>query len=215
VARFIVSVGCALLLAGCGSNAQRVATENDRLRSSVADLQDDVAALEARNTELEAEMAAQNASEPARAVAEEIRLNTPRVASVDIGRLSHLVDDDGDGVPDTAVLYIEPRDGRGRFIQIVGNLDANVALVPAQGDAMTLGRVRLAPAPLRDAYRSSFTGTHYTIRVPLEVSPGSASDLECAVRITFHDGLSGRDLTASRMVTSRVLSHDGDAEDAP
>jgi hypothetical protein len=191
-------------LAGC-SNSGRVAAENDRLRLRVVELEDEVADLSGRHGELEAHIAALEADEATTAAAA-IRAGTPRVVAIEIGRLSHLEDLDGDSVPDRAVIYVHPRDGMGRFVQIVGHLDAHVAILPVGADARTLGRVSLLPGELREAYRSGFTGTHYTIEVPLTLPAGAGEDLDTAVKVEFSDGLTERTLSASGTVTTKVIA---------
>lgn len=209
MARRLAALIIVALLTACGG-ARRASTENDRLRARVMELEDEVTALAARAAELEAELAAPPPTAPPSAASEEVRRNTPHVTNLQIGRLSHLADADGDGRPEAAVLYVHPRDGRGRFVQIVGAVDVHVAVLPSDADAVTLGRVRLTPDEVRDAYRSAFTGTHYTIEVPLRAV--EAEVIECAVQLEFEDGLTGRTLTASRTVTPRVLAA---GEEAP
>ncbi len=76
----------------------------------------------------------------------------------------------------------------------MGALSVHAATLPADGDAITLGRVTLGPRELRDAYRSTFLGTHYTIDVPITIAAG-ATQTECTVQVEFVDGRDGRTVT--------------------
>ncbi len=189
----LLALVAALPLPGC--RAGNFENENDILRAKVFDLEDEVAALRLRDSELETRLAA--AERVPGEIDAEVRANTPQVAALGISRLSHVRrDDGGEGAP-TLVLYVEPVDGRGRFLQLAGTLAVNVAVLPAGGPARTIGSATLGPAELRDAYRSAFTGTHYTIEIPVE--PAGDADT-CEVRAVYTDGWTGQE----RAVTSSV-----------
>ncbi len=192
-ALLLTLVALSFAAAGCGSGAKRASLENDRLRAEALDLKDRIVGLEKRNAELEAELL--RASAEPRSLAEEYRANAPHVASISIGRLSHARDDDGDGRPDTLVLYVKPSDGLDRFVQMVGHLSAHAAILPTNGDAVTIGRANLGPAEVRQAYRSSALGTHYTVTLPIE-SPPDAQTTTVIAQVEFTDAYDGRVLTA-------------------
>lgn len=190
-------IALALPLIGC-ANTAALRRENDRLRAEVMELKSANDRLEGRVEELDAELARR--SEAPDSLPAAIRANTPHVTALDLSRLSHVQDGDGDGRPDRLVLYVQPADSLGRFVQIVGTLTAHAAILPADGEARTVGRLTLEPAALREAYRSSFTGTHYTIEVPIDAGTiGDASEL--TARVIFTDGPTGRELTADRTVS--------------
>lgn len=186
-----------LPFAGCANTAE-LRRENDRLRAERMSLEHERDQLGRRVNELEAELARE--SQRPDSLPEVIRANTPHITTLDLSRLCHAQDGDGDGRPDRLVLYVHSADSLGRFVQIVGTLTAHAAILPAQTEARTVGRVMLDPASLRAAYRSSFTGTHYTVELPINPNElGGAREL--TVRITFTDGLTGRELTAERAVS--------------
>jgi hypothetical protein len=192
------------LLPGCG--IRNFQNENDRLRALVLDLQQQVEALTSRTSELESALAAATAAPGS--VPDSVRANLPHVAEISISRLSFARDESGDGQADAVTLYIQPTDGRGRFTQMTGTLAAHVALLPADADALTLGRTDLDPSALRDAYRSSFTGTHYTIEVPIRADSLQAT--QAIARVEFTDGLSGAVLSAEREISLDVADHGPD-----
>jgi hypothetical protein len=186
------SVGC--------SGAKRASIENDRIRAELLDQEDELTRLQQRITELEALVNGYEAGrdEASRAVI----ANTPLVTAIEIGRLSHVRDRNDDGTPDELVIYVQPTDGRGRFVQMVGDLSIHAALQPADKDAVTLGRVHLGPAEVREAYRSGLSGTHYTITVPLDVA-GDLADQQFSAHVVYVDGRDGRRLEVNRGIALR------------
>ncbi len=187
--------------AGCSSSPGRIERENDRLREQVLDLETEVNRLQGRARELEAQL--QAASTVPGSVPEEVRANTPTVTAIAIDRRSHVQDSGEDGTPGTLVVYVKPSDGLGRFVQMVGDLSVHAAILPADGDAVTIGRVALGPAALREAYRSSFMGTHYTIEVPLAIPAPVPGETRALVVVEFVDGLTGTHHTAEHGVDLR------------
>ncbi len=183
------------LTTGCGS-FKRVSRENDRLRTQVMELQQQNRDLTNRTAELDAQLL--RAGDTG-GVAQEVLNATPHVAAISIDAISHALDQNGDGRPDTLVLYVTPSDGLGRFVQMVGDLSVHTAMLPPDSDAVSIGRIRLGPRELRNAYRSTFLGTHYTITMPISVSD-SPLPTECTVKAEFLDGYDGRRVTDQREI---------------
>lgn len=179
-----------LCLAGCSVRLGK-ATPDDKLRERVLELEKDNRLLGQRVAELEGELARQ--TDIGSELPEAIRRNTPHVAAIYVSALSHLRDQDDDGELDTLLLYLKPEDGLGRFVQMVGRLSVNASLVPPEAPARTIGLLVLEPNALRAAYRSSFTGTHYTIEMPVDVPRTSAARL--TIELAFEDGLTGQRVT--------------------
>jgi hypothetical protein len=192
----ILCVASVLPPAGCGP--KNFANENDSLRATVMDQQREIGALKLRNAELEAELEAAGAAPDG--IREEVHANTPQVAKIEIGRRSAARDADGDGAIDTVTVHVKPSDGRGRFLQLVGDLAVHVALLPADREAITIGRVTLPPGELRDAYRSTFAGTHYTIDVPVTMPADLNGPGACQAHVVFTDGRTGRVYEGSRAI---------------
>jgi hypothetical protein len=200
VVRITLSGGLCAALVGCGAG-DRLARANDELRARNVELEKQADQLRLRVQELEIALAASEV--PGSMPPEEIRANMPHVAEIRIGRLSHVRDEDGDKRFDTLVLYVEPVDGRGRFTQLVGPASVNAAVIPPTADAKTVGRTTFAPGQVRDAYRSSFTGTHYTFEIPIEPiepSPRTGDVPSLSVRVEYQDGLTGRTFAAERPI---------------
>jgi len=200
-ARFILPALLVPLLLLPGCRGRDFANENDILRARVMELEDELAEAVRRNAELRAELASV-AAVPA-SLSEAVRASTPHVTDIAIGPLSHLRDENRDGAIDTCIAYVSPSDALGRFVQMVGELSVHVGLLPADRDAITIGRAALSPAQLRAAYRSGMTGTHYTIAVPVVLPDDAGAYRECVVHVVYIDGRTARRLEAHRVIRLR------------
>lgn len=207
----------AALLGGCTTGGKGFANENDKLRAQVLDLETEVRTLKGRNDELMAHL--KQASSTPSAVPADVAANTPHVTSISISRLSQALDSNGDGRIDSILIYMEPRDGLGRFLQIVGSVSMHAAILPADGSAITIGRKTIGPGEVRDGYRSAFTGQYYSLTLPIDPpksvpAPASLSaessnvpapaaaptSLQCTVRVEFTDGYTGQKFSAERVI---------------
>ena len=119
-----------------------------------------------------------------------------RLVSIEIDRLSGWVPGDPAAPVRGWAAYVRTLDGRGRALQVSGTLTLEV-----RDDAgVLLARRVLGPAELRDAYRSSFAGTHYVVE---GAAAGAAGDNAEALaraaarratlmfRATLTDGVTG------------------------
>ena len=192
----LATLGCGLLAAGCGSSGGRVAAENDRLRAKALELENESRTLKGRIAELEAQLALSAGTSAS--VSPEVAANTPHLDAIVLNRLSHARDDDGDGGLDTILVYVEPKDGLGRFLQIVGDVTLHAAVLPSDAPAQTIGQRSIGPKEVREGYRSSFTGQYYALSLPIEV-PTVAN--ECTLRVTYRDGYSGREFSSERVIS--------------
>jgi hypothetical protein len=191
--------GSLLLLSGCfGNNSRAVADENDRLRRELLDAQKQLAAAQARTGELEADLKALAAQ--SQTLPEDVLAATPRVQTLEIDRLSHARDTDGDARPDHLVVYLRTLDGYQRVLQIAGDITIIVACLPRDQDAVTVARKAFKPAEVRDCYRSGITGTHYTFEVPIDPSTATAH-AACTIRAVFVDPSTGVEHSAQREIT--------------
>jgi hypothetical protein len=190
-----------LCVCGCTGTA-RVSAESARLRDEIVGLKDYVAQLERRNRELEMEL--KRAAKSPDSLPEDVLANLPQVTELAISRLSFARDSDDDGVADVLTLYIVPADGRGRFIQLTGEIFARAMSLPTQGEPRVISDVTLTPSQVRDAYRSSITGLHYTVDLPLsESQPDSsaAKEREVFARVQYRDGVTGQTFSADRKIS--------------
>jgi len=179
-------------LIGTGGCSMRILapTAADTARAEAAAQAQTVARLEMQLRELEGELRALRAAladAPEAAIDPEAEAARPRLSAIGLGRGSAVrrTDDDG-GV---MALYLEPRDGRGRFLQIVGTLTVQLAVLGIGSEPIVLGEWSYSPGRVRDAWRSGFMGTHYTIIEAVPLPGGSGG--EASVLIRFDDAIDG------------------------
>ena len=178
-----------LWVGGCTiGGSSTVSAQNDTLRRTVAEQQRQIESLAAARDELQARLAAKAVDAGADP---EVAAATPAVSVLEIDSLSTLLPLDHKGPATGLRVHVRTLDGRRRFTQAVGVM--TVELKDGAGAALATSRV--GPAALRDAYRSSVTGTHYTIETSL-AHPVAGTTFTLTVR--FEDALTGRRLEASK-----------------
>jgi hypothetical protein len=197
----IVGLAAILFAVGCNPTVF-TPNQNDALRRQVRDLEEQVNAAKAKQVELEQQLvqSAKSAEEKS-SIDPAILAATPHVASVQIGGssgfLASKVGVETGGC--TARIYLEPSDGLGRFLQIVGSVQISVFDLRAGGKSQTLGTAEFSPSQVRDAWRGGILGSHYTFEIPL-----AGSDWNCQGSVTakleFHDGTTGKIFTAERQL---------------
>jgi len=193
----LVAVG--LLLAGCSARALGP-SPNDVLRDENRSLRESNAELIARVHELEARLATVEAEHAEGGIDPEVVANTPAARRLELKSGSVVEPLPGPPGRGVARVWLEPVDGRGRFVQVTGWLEVAIAALPASGPAVPIGSVRLGPAEVRDAYRSGFMGTHYTVEVPVDLAAAGESP-NFAVSATFTEGRSRTAMTAAGTAT--------------
>ena len=201
--RTVAIVGLAAILFAVGCNPTVFTpNQNDELRRQVRDLEEQVNAAKAKQVELEQQLAqSAKSAEEKSSIDPAILAATPHVASVQIGGssgyLATKVGVETGGC--TARIYLEPSDGLGRFLQIVGSVQISVFDLKAGGKSQTLGKAEFSPSQVRDAWRGGILGSHYTLEIPL-----AGSDWNCQGSVTakleFLDGTTGKIFTAERQL---------------
>jgi hypothetical protein len=211
--RLLLTLPLLLALPACHAGGERsVSEENDRLRQEAQEHAKSQQALQGQIDELKVKLAeATKAQNPLTA---EVLEAMPRVTGIDIDSLSGFEPTDV-SLPATGVaVWFEPHDGRGRFVQAVGTATIEaLVLAPTLKEGENAAPERLAittltPSQLRDAYRSSFTGTHYTADLkldkPLDRTPGRTPSL--VIRVEFQDAITGEVLKGERVISPRSPS---------
>jgi hypothetical protein len=200
VRRHFAGAAAALALApvflslGCSGRAL-VPNESDRLREELLAANDARTRAESRANELESRLASL-AHERQGEVDPEVAAALPALASVTLSSKStaRLADTGSAGEAGgslSVALIVTPADGLARFIQITGTLRLTVAALVAGADAIETTTVTVGPKALRDAYRSGFLGTHYTVECSVPWK-GDAAPRALSVAGEFTDGLTGR-----------------------
>ncbi len=195
---WLVLVLC--VVAGCSRGPRNFVNDNDRLRADNLELNRTVEQLQEtlarRDSELEALRQRDEAAAPMPGV------TPPSLAQLKLDRYSGPVDTDGDGADDVIRLYLKPMDQHGRVIPIEGAAKLTMVLLADGAEPATLLETTYDPAAMRAAYRSGFTGVHYTLELPLgEGLPAGESSV--ALRLTFTDAGTAADhaVTAAYSVT--------------
>jgi hypothetical protein len=198
-----LAVGLAIVLAlapvGCRVGALGP-SPNDPLRDENRSLRESNAELSARVAELEAKLAAVEAERVEGGVDPEVVAQTPAATRLELKSSSVVEPVRGQPGRGVARVWLEPVDGRGRFVQVTGWLEVAITALPATGPAVAIGSIRLGPAEVRDAYRSGFMGTHYTVEVPVDLAAAGTSP-NFAVSATFTEGRSRTAMTVAGTAT--------------
>lgn len=223
--RAALGAAAVALLASCQGKVLSP-TPGDQLRRRNAELEAQVSALELQVSESRTSMASlqsqlaqaksasgtmPGAEGAARELSPEALEATPHLARISVGSRSH-TDTPLSGEGCVARIYMEPQDGLGRFMQVVGTVSATLYWVRPGCEAEAISCKEFGPLAIRDAYRSGFGGTHYTLEWPVELKvpitqpDGGAARVEwtCGdgveVRLEFTDARSGRVFMAQRIL---------------
>ncbi len=202
-------LGSAFALAGlvfltaCSVGGNQSASEaNDLLRREKLALESTITTLTGEKEELRVKLAESERARGSNLPAEVLEA-VPRCTGITIDSLSGFDPTDPTKPATGATIYINPRDGRGRFVPLVGTLRAAASVLPAnldatKGDQATLDRVALAqsrvelsPTKLRDAYRSGLLGTAYAAELKFDASISDRKS-KLLLRVEFIDALTGQ-----------------------
>lgn len=126
----------------------------------------------------------------------------PRVQKLEIDSLSGLrptLSSRPGSAAESVVVYVVPRDGRGRFVQVAGELRVRVRVMRGSGGSgggAEIARVErtLNPLEVRDAYRSGIMGTHYEVEMKFDAPVKREGNERHEIQAEFVDGLTGREV---------------------
>ena len=196
---FFLAIG--LFCTACaGPDPAKISAENDRLRRQNLDLTRKTDELEKKVGLLEAQIDTLAQRLQTKAGLEGVAAaDLPTAVKIEFDRYSGAYDTDGDGAADTLRVYVQTLDQRGRFVPVAGRavLQA-VAITPDPPPVVLASRV-FAPAEFDDAYRSGFTGTHYTLEAKLP-SPMPQGVREATVKVSVTDAATGAVLTGQQVM---------------
>lgn len=189
-----LAVAASFLCAACSGRAL-VPNESDRLREELAAASDARDRAESRAKELESRLASL-VRERQSEIDPEVAAALPALASVTLSsrstaRLSSADSASAQGGALSVALVVSPADGLSRFVQITGTLRLTVAALVSGAETVETTTVVTGPKALRDAYRSGFLGTHYTVECAVPWK-GDAPPRALSVAGEFTDGLTGR-----------------------
>ena len=189
---------------GCRAKSKRFDNENDELRRRVAILEQERDAAAARAGEAESKL--HELLRTRETIDEREALEAlPRLAGLQIGRLTGYADFDAEGGARFVDVYIRPFDGRMRFVQVAGRMTVEALLLDGSfsedaAPPRRLASATLSPAALREAYRSSPLGVHYSVRLsmPEPIHPDAGT---LVVRVELIDPIGGQVHRAERIIT--------------
>lgn len=196
--------------AGCQRGPRNFANENDRLRRVNAELRDEVQRLSTRVETLQEEVQRYRRAEQAELPE---GVEPPQFRRVEIGGYSGGVSVGGGvgGDGDNAVrLYLRTLDAEGRFVPTAARAEVTLAVIPAGREAQTVATATFGAEQFNQAYRSGFTGTHYTLIVPVDPARVPAGTEQLTARVTVTDLITGRRETAQATVPFNPPTQDED-----
>ncbi len=191
----------------------------DSLREQVQSLEIEVDRLSQRNRELEIALEKATSEAAIRAIDAEAAAAQPHLVRIGVGSASGIRivgSDSGDSaIPGLLTVYIEPADGRGRFLQVTGRVSIQASMPVEGGQPIVLGERSFSLIEVRDAWRGGFMGTHYTFEVPVAM-PRAALDAipdpQASLLVVFRDAIGGGEF--SRLVTVPIDDSTAEAKEA-
>lgn len=170
-----------LLVTGCKAKVL-TPTAADEFRREVAQLKAELAEANRQVGELRSALAERpgTIADPAAAPF------VPRLAEVTLGGHTGLEPVEGGCV---LRAYMQPADGRGRFLQVTGTATVTLVMVKEGCEAQAAACRTFSPEEVRDAWRSGLMGAHYTFEIP--VQDRAACEAGGIVRLGFVDALTG------------------------
>jgi hypothetical protein len=194
--RTVSSLGLAIvvLASGCDGRSRKASA---RLREEVHQLKEELETSRHQISELEAKLAEAADESGENTVT---LLNVPRVAAIELSRLSSVRWGSASEGRTTLDLHVTAIDGRGRPIQLTGSLGAVARFMPVDEESIELGRVSLSPAEVRDAWRAGVLGASYQVEIPLQPAPVEGEYGGIHVSARFTDALTGVDHDATVVV---------------
>ena len=182
-----------LLTIGCTRGPRNFLNENDELRRNNLQLRKQVDQLQEKVTLRVAEiekLQQQLERHPAKVEG----ANVPEVVTLRFDRYSGAIDTDSDGADDHIRVYLKTLDQHGRFIPVAGRALLQAVVINADATAQVLAQKTFEPTELDATFRTSITGTHYTLDLPLPAPLQSQVD-HVTVKLSFTDAATGTELT--------------------
>lgn len=188
------NLGCGGTSAGTVQNAdritevQRLKDENERLKTELAQKNDQLAVQAATLAEL-------------RGMTGDRSLD--KIVHVDrlaIDPLSGGYDDDRDGVDEGVVVYLSLFDQFGGTMRAAGSASVTLLNLADPKDSKVVGEVNLTAEALGKMWYGAFLTSHYTIKIPWSGGAARPPSKDITVVVTFTDLLTGRVFSDQRAV---------------
>ena len=183
--------GCSVTVGGGNKTTGEIVKENLSLRKDVMDLEEKLSLREAEVKALRQQVEAGKHPLPG--------AKPPVLSRLELARYTGPVSTDG-VVGDTEVIaYVKTEDQNGRMMPVAGEGLLQVVWIPNTGEPRLVVEKRYNPKMWDEAYRSNFTGTHYTLKAELpEGMP--AGEYEGTLRVSFLQADTGARFSAQQPV---------------
>lgn len=185
-----------LLIFGCGS--RNFTNENDRLRAENLQLKQQIkeseSKLNLRIGEIKSLRQRIDRSDAAIQGA-----NLPILTKLKFDRYTSALDRDGDGVDDVIRIYLRTLDQHGRFMPVAALVVVQSVVIQQYEPPFLLAERTLQPEQFDTCYRTSWTGTHYTLELELP-NPLPAGIQNATTKISLTEAISGIQLTAQQPI---------------
>jgi hypothetical protein len=187
-----------VVLGGCGP--RNYLNENDKLRRQNLTLKREVdqlkQKLERRSGQIQ--VLQKRVAGPAQT---QPLLDAPMLSQIELGQYSGPIDADGDGRDDTLRMYVRTLDQQGRMLPVAAEVNVKIVHIPEKGEPRDLAGKTYDAKAFDNAYRSAFTGEHYTFEVKLP-DPLPENVDEVTTKVTLHHLTS--DATFSKQAAYRL-----------
>lgn len=184
-----------LMLAACGGS-KKTTNENDNLRAERLSLQEQIDELQTKLVLREDEL--QATREQHKGLLPPVEgVEPPRLAGIVLGLYSGAIDQDGDAKYDALRVYVRPIDQHSRQITAEGTARVRLIAMSAEGEPKTIFDQSYEPKAFHAAYRSSVTGTQYTLKADLPADLPTQATLH----VSLTDAATGLVYKAHKEVT--------------
>ncbi|MCE5185748.1 MAG: hypothetical protein LLF76_06450 [Planctomycetaceae bacterium] len=195
---FIVAAVLTAALMGCRQPSR---TPWDNLREAQqknTELSLRVQSLEKENEQLSQQVKTLSRLDP------NVRLSELDTASeIKLHRMTGLYDRNGDGKPDTLVVYLQTMDAQQDFVKAPGRCAVELWDLGAAAESK-IGTWTIEPAELQKLWGGTIFNQYYRIEIPLNKIPPTGTDL--TVRAVFTELVTGKVLTSQ--ITFRTINRE-------
>ena len=135
------------------------------------------------------------------ALDKDTRLNQlDTLVKINLGKRTALYDKNNDRRNDALLVYLEPIDAQQDYVKAVGTVEVELWNLSNPADQAKLTEWLLEPAELQKHWAGNVFSAYY--RLPLDLDGAvKGTERELTVKVTFTDLLSGKVLTAQKVIT--------------
>ena len=192
---FITAVLVVSILCGCQEQSQQSLWDQiKQLGQEKVTLKQQNESLQNENEELEKQIETLSAIDP--------KVRAEAIASmekIEIGNRSGLFDKDSDGIKEKLIVYVRPSDETGDTVKVPGSVEVKLwNLNNESGEAM-LASWQLGPEDIKTLWASTLMTNYYRLTFDVgEILDGKGQEL--TVKVRFTDYISGKTLTAQKVI---------------